>query len=121
MKAIYLLVLGGAIFLTGCGDNTSQKSAQVTNAEPRYDTGNPVTAPVDYLGAVGQAQKYAIKQIDLAQINQAIMFFHEAEDRYPNDLNELVAKHYLGEIPQAPYGMKIVYNSTDGSVKVVKQ
>ena len=37
------------------------------------------------------------------------------------DLNEMVEMHYLGKVPEAPYGYKIVYDATAGSIKVVKQ
>jgi hypothetical protein len=76
---------------------------------------------VDYLAAVAQAKKHSEKVIDVVQINQAITFFHEAEERFPADLNELVAKHYLRAVPKAPYGMKFVYDAKTGEVKVVKQ
>ena len=74
-----------------------------------------------YLGAVVQAQKYSEKQIDLAYVNQAIQQFEAGEGRLPKDLNEMVAMHYLGKIPVAPYGYKIVYDATVGTIKVVKQ
>ena len=72
----------------------------------------------DYIGVVGQAQKYSVKQIDLAQLNQAIQQFNAAEGRYPNDLQELVP-NYLAKIPQVPPGYQISYDATSGKVKVV--
>jgi len=33
----------------------------------------------------------------------------------------MVELHYLGKVPDAPYGYKIVYDATVGSIKVVKQ
>ena len=68
-----------------------------------------------------QAKKYSEKQIDLAYVNQAIQQFQAGEGRLPQDLNEMVAEHYLGKIPDAPYGYKIVYDATNGTVSVVKQ
>jgi hypothetical protein len=62
-----------------------------------------------------------VKQIDLAYVNQAIQQFQAGEGRLPKDLNEMVAMHYLGKIPDTPYGSKIVYDATSGTVKVVKQ
>ena len=88
---------------------------------PAQAVSNTVSAPVDYLGALGAAKQRSEKTLDVVQVNQAIMYFQEAEGRYPNDLNELVAKHYLGEIPKAPYGMKLEYDASTGTVKVVKQ
>lgn len=109
-----LFACAAMLLSAGCGDDS--KAAKAATA-----VSNTVSAPVDYLGALGAAKKYSEKAIDLAQINQAIMYFHEAEDRYPADLNELVTKHYLGEMPKAPYGMKIIYDPATATVKVVKQ
>ena len=112
------------MFLAGCGDDNSTKTSQVTNSVPatnvNYNTGNPLTAPVDYLGAVMQAQKYAEKQIDLASVNQAIQAFNAGEGRFPKDLQEMIP-NYLAKIPEAPYGYKIVYDANAGTVQVVKQ
>ena len=76
--------------------------------------------PVDYLGAVGQAKQYSVKQIDLAYLNQAIELFNAQEGRYPKDLNELMP-NYIGKLPPAPYGTKIIYDAAQREVKVVKQ
>jgi hypothetical protein len=46
--------------------------------------------------------------------------FNTQEGRLPKDLNELVP-NYVGKIPDAPYGSKIVYDADSGTVKVVKQ
>ena len=126
MKPSFFIVIAAGLLLAGCGDNNSSSHPQgtntsrATNAEPRYDTGNPITAPVDYIGAVGQAQKYAVKQIDLAYLNQAVQLFNTQEGRLPKDLNELVP-NYVGKMPAVPYGMKLDYDPNTGQVKVVKQ
>jgi len=119
-----LILIAAGLFVTGCGNKSSSSSASKTNATENTTStgsGNPITAPVDYLAAVAQAQRTAIKQIDLAYVNQALQQFNAGEDRYPKDLDELVAKGYLHEIPKAPYGYKITYDATTGAVKVVKQ
>jgi len=124
--ACILFPLTTGLLLAGCSDSNSGKSAQATNtttttnATPNYNTGNPITAPVDYLGAVGQAKQYSVKQIDLAYLNHAVQQFNAAEGRYPKDLNELIP-NYVGKMPQAPFGSKIVYDPNTGEVKVVKQ
>ncbi|MBI3853334.1 MAG: hypothetical protein HY298_24060 [Verrucomicrobia bacterium] len=115
-KSFFLCLMVGLTFV-GCGKN-SDKPAQSTNSAT---SGNPLTAPVDYLGAIGKAQKNAVKTIDTVSLNQAIQLFNTQEGRNPKDLNELVEKKYLGQIPDAPYGMKIVYDASSGQVKVVKQ
>src|SRR5271170_227201 len=120
MKTSFFLSVASGLLLAGCGDNNSSKPAQATNAPAKYDSGNPLTAVPDYVGVVGQAQRYSVKQIDLAYLNQAIQQFNASEGRFPKDLNELVP-NYIGKIPDAPYGSKIAYDANSGTVKVVQQ
>ncbi|MDD5139619.1 MAG: hypothetical protein PHY43_05075 [Verrucomicrobiales bacterium] len=122
MKTHLLILAAATALFAGCGDDSSKKTTTnaATNAEPRYDTGNPLTAPADYIGALGQAKKHAEKVIDVSYINQAIQMFNVQEGRNPKDLQELVP-NYIAKIPDAPIGMKIVYDATAGTVKVVKQ
>lgn len=94
----------------------SSSSSSISN----NSSGNPVTAPVDYLGAVAKGQQSAIKSIDTAQLKQAIQNFQISEDRLPASLDELVAKGHLRQIPPAPNGMKIQYDPKTGAVTVVK-
>jgi len=128
MKTQLLLIIAVGL-LAGCGEKTkSDKPAQATNAPaatqtntPASSGGNPLTAPVDYLNAVVKAQQVATKQVDVAFINQAIQQFNVMEGRNPKDLNELVEKKYIGQIPPVPYGSKLDYDAGSGQVKVVKQ
>jgi outer membrane murein-binding lipoprotein Lpp len=113
MKTSLLALLAATALLAGCGDKSKTAPGGTT-------VSNLVTAPVDYLGAVVQAQKHAEKVIDVSYINQAIQLFNAQEGRLPKDLEELVP-NYLGKIPAAPFGYKIVYDATAGTVKVVKQ
>ncbi len=105
------------MFLVGCGDKES-KTSQSTNSTPG---GSLLTAPVDYLGALGNAQKLAIKTVDTASVNQAIQMFNVQEGRFPKDLDELVESKLISKVPDAPYGMKLVYDPVAGKVTVVKQ
>ena len=50
-----------------------------------------------------------------------IRLFNVQEGRNPKDLNELVTKQYLGALPYAPAGMKLVYDANEGKVSVVPQ
>ena len=127
MKMFFLVLVATGLFLAGCGGSNSGKQAQntnstatPTNATVNYNTGNPITAPVDYLGAVAQAQKYAVKTIDVSYLNEAIQQFSVQEGRLPKDLGELVP-NYVGKLPTPPYGTKLVYDAASGTVKVVKQ
>jgi hypothetical protein len=111
------LILAALMALAGCGRKEAAGPTKSTNDSAA--TGNPITAPVDYLGAVSKAKKVSEKTIDTAYINQAVQMFNAAEGRYPKDLNELVSEKYLPKLPDAPYNMKILYDATRGEVKVV--
>ncbi len=113
------LALGAALvcFASGCGDKSTPKSPAATNSS----TSSPLTAPVDYLGAVAKAQQTAGKVVDTASINQAIQMFRVDKDRYPKDLDELVQEKFLPALPTPPYGTKLSYDAKTGQVKVVKE
>jgi len=108
------LSIAAAIFLAGCGDS-SKKTAQAVNA-----VSNVVDAPVNYLGAVVQAQKYSENVIDVSYINQDIQMFNASEGHYPKDLQEMMP-NYLAKIPDMPIGYKLVYDTNSWTVKAVKQ
>jgi len=117
MKPNLLCAVAALLFvLTAC----EKKAAQETAGEgAKSSSGNPVTAPVDYLGSVGGAKKRMEGSIGVSSMTQAIQQFQIAEERYPKDLNELVSKGYLGQIPKAPYNMRYQYNPATGEVAVV--
>jgi len=101
------------LLLTGCGDSAKQSKAGVA-------VSNAVTAPVEYLGAVGRAKTLAEKTVDVASISQAVQMFAAQEGRYPKSLDELIEQQFLNQLPKAPFGMKIVYDPPTGRVSVVK-
>jgi hypothetical protein len=115
-KPGYFFLIAG-LLCAGCSKKTDTQSAKATNT----GSGNPLTAPVDYLGAVSKAQQTAIKVTDVASLTKAIQDFQLAEERNPSTLTELVQKGYLARLPATPYGMKYQYNPTNAQVKVVKQ
>jgi hypothetical protein len=106
------------IVLTACG---KKEEAREQNLLTNNSSGNPITAPVDYLGAVNQARKGALKTIDQAALNSAIELFNAQEDRYPKDLNELAEKRYIQGVPTPPPGSRFDYNPQTGQLKVVQQ
>jgi hypothetical protein len=113
-----LMVL--TVALVGCGPKQeTTPPAKTTNSTS--SSGNPLTAPVDYLGALDKAKKVAEKTVDTASITKAIQAFQVEEERWPKDLNELVTKKYLPRLPDVPYGMKFDYNPQTGQFKVLKQ
>jgi hypothetical protein len=113
MKVSVLILAAVTALAAGCGDSSS--TTKTVNA-----VSNVVDAPVNYLGAVVQAQQHAEKVIDVSYINQDIQMFYASEGRYPKDLQELIP-NYLGKMPPVPYGYKLVYDTTTYTVKVVKQ
>jgi len=115
-KPGYLILIAGLLCLAGCSRKEEGLETKATNAAA--SSGNPLTAPVDYLGAVSKAQKMSVKAIDTAYITQAISLFNASEGRYPKDLNELVEEKYLPKL-DPPYGMKFQYNPTTGQIRVV--
>lgn len=120
MKASFLMWVAAGLVLAGCGKNSSSSSAQGTNAAPTTNTATAAQPSGGYLGSLMQADKYAVKTIDVSYLNRAIQLFNTQEGRLPKDLNELVP-NYVGKIPAAPYGSKIVYDATSGLVSVVKE
>jgi hypothetical protein len=118
MKAAFLSFCAAALLLTGCKDKSKQSTA-ATNANS--SAGNPLDAPGDYLRGLAKGQQSAVKTVDTSSINRAIQMFTVDQGRNPKDLNELVEKKYLPKIPDAPYGMKLVYDPNAGSVSVVPQ
>lgn len=118
MKTSWCFSLAVLTVTTGCGDN-SNKPAQPTNAAT--GGGSALTAPVDYLGAMGKAQQSAVKTIDTASLKQAIQMFQVDKGRLPKDLNELVQEKFLPRIPETPSGTRLDYDPNTGEIKVVKQ
>ena len=118
MKTLFCFSVAASLVLIGCGE-CSDKSAQSTNSAA--GSSSPLSAPADYLGALGKAQQTAVKTVDTASLNQAIQMFGVDHGRNPKDLNELVEGKYIVKIPAAPYGMKLEYDATAGKVTVVKQ
>ena len=117
MKATHAIAVSALVFACGCGDKSTKTSSSATNST----SSSPLTAPVDYLGALGKAQQTAGKTADTASINQAIQMFQVDKGRYPSDLGELVREGYMPRLPKPPYGMKFLYDSNVGQIKVVNQ
>ena len=114
MKALPILALMAGLFLAGCKKEETSAPKSSTSSG-----GNPVTAPVDYLGAAARAKQNADKTVTSAGLDKAIQLFAANEGRYPKDLNELVRPDYLNAIPPPPVGMQYSYNPTNGVVKLV--
>ena len=126
MKATFLMLVATGLVLTGCGKNSNQPSTPpmsppATNAAPATNaTATAQPAAGGYLGALMQADKSAVKTIDVSYLNQAVQLYQTQEGRLPKDLNELVP-NYVAKLPNPPYGYRIDYDPARGVVSVVKQ
>jgi len=118
MKIIFCQLLAVSVVLTGCGEKPGQPGGPTNGASTG---GSPLSAPADYVGALGKAQQTAVKTADVTSLNQAIQMFNVEQGRNPKDLNELVEKKFIPKLPETPRGMKLDYDATAGKVKVVKE
>jgi len=115
MKISFTLLFAAACFIfVGCKEG---KKASGTDTS----SGNPLTAPADYVNALGKAQQSAQKTLDTVAIDQALKAFSGEEGRYPKDLNELVTKGTISQIPPPPRGMKYDYDPKAGTIKIVPE
>lgn len=121
MKWITCLLLIAATAFAGCSNKKEAPVAAAPTNETAEVSGNPLTAPADYLGVMAKAQKSAVRVVDTASLDRAIQMFQVEEERFPNNLQELVAKRYMPSIPTPPYGMKYDYNPQTGKLRIVKQ
>jgi hypothetical protein len=119
MKAPLCLLLIGGLILVGCGNKSDSSAASASGSNAPGS--NPLNAPSDYLGAIVDAKQRAVKTIDTVSLDQAVQTFSVEHGRYPKDLDELVQTKVIPKIPDPPYGMKIVYDANNGTVKVEKQ
>ncbi len=111
MKRQLLYLSFFALGLLGCGE----KQPEPVQAKPQEPTGG------DYLSTITRAEQKAVVKIDTVAIDQAIQQFQVGEGRFPNDLNELVAKKYLRQMPKTPPGKKFEYDAKTGAVKIVAE
>ena len=118
MKSIALLPLVFVLAATGCKPSGG---SQADSSSSNSNSGSVLQAPADYVGALGKAKQDAGKTVDVASLNREIEMFQVDKGRFPKDLDELVQDNYIKKIPDAPYGMKIDYDATTGTVKVVNQ
>ncbi len=107
-----------AVFAVGCGSGSESAPAADESAKVAEE-GNPLTAPVDYLGAVNQAQKSSARKLNLMGIQQAIQQFQIMEDRLPRTLQEVVTSGYISRLPELPKGLSLQYDPRTGVVSQV--
>jgi hypothetical protein len=116
MKLLSILCIAAGLVFVGCGEKADKPASSGNTTS----SGNPLTAPVDYLDAAAKAKQSAVKTIDTTSLDKAIQMFNVDQGHNPKDLNELVEKKYIPQIPTPPFGTKLVYNADAGTVKVEK-
>lgn len=110
-----------AVLLAGCGSKHSGVPTPSTNSSAASTTKiHFATAPVDYLNSAVQAQKQMTKTIDVSYLNEALSQFNVQEGHYPKALQDLVP-NYVAKLPTPPYGYKLDYDASRGTVKVSPQ
>jgi hypothetical protein len=120
-SACCLTCLLAAFVFTGCGKE--DKPATNTTTVQSAPATPPPAAPGgnSYLGAMVKAQQSAVKTIDLSSLNEEVQLFNAQEGHFPKDLNELVTKQYIGQLPPTPVGKKFVYDPVQGKVTLAPQ
>ena len=110
------IMLSAVLALTACSDQEAEEAVAQDSSTNGPPTGNPLTAPTDYLGAVAKGQNKATLTINLASVQQAVNLYQAAEGRYPATLEQLVQEGYLASVPPAPSGQRLAYNPADGTI-----
>lgn len=127
LSCLVLVAFAFCSVASGCSNSkkpdagTGKASSKSTNDASLSDdsSGNPLTAPVDYLGAVNKAKKVGERTVDTAPLTQAMNQFISAEGRMPKDFSELVSEGYLDRVPEAPKGMRYIYDRQRSAIRVV--
>ena len=119
MKIQLPLLCSLGLFLAACGGSDPKPAATEPPKPPSKLGENPIATPLDYIAAIGKAQKANISRLDQAKLIDALQKFEAGESRPPKDLEELVTMKYIAAIPAAPAGMKLEYHPADGSFMYV--
>ncbi len=111
MKTIFYVIALG-LLTSACGDQPEPDLNE-------NSSGNPATAPVDYLGAVNKGRNRAIINAGLMQVNSALNQYKATSSKPADSLQQLITEGLLAELPAVPNGMKWNYNSETGVASVV--
>ena len=106
---LFILIIG---LLSSACSNQSEPDINENSS------GNPASAPVDYLGAVNKGRKKAIIDTGLMQVNSALNQYKATSLKPAGSLQELISEGLLAELPKLPTGMKWQYNPQTGEASV---
>lgn len=122
-RTFYLSTMIIGLILSSCSgrqEKETQAPEKPSTAETSStESGNPLTAPVDYLGAVANAKNRMESKLAISSLTQAIQLFKAQEGRLPASLDELVSKQYVRALPQLPRNLKYQYDPNTGQVDLV--
>ena len=106
---LFILIIG---LLSSACSNQSEPDINENSS------GNPASAPVDYLGAVNKGRKKAIIDTGLMQVNSALNQYKATNLKPAGSLQALISEGLLAELPKLPTGMKWQYNPQTGEASV---
>ncbi len=67
---------------------------------------------------VSSTQLYDALEMIVYHLNQRIIAYKSAKGNTPYDLQELVEKNFVKELPEHPFGQKYIYDRTEGKVNL---
>src|ERR1700761_2102829 len=109
MKTFHYVLAAAAVVALATGCDKRDSASQ-----------NPPSSNSSLSNALAGAKNNSDKTIDVSYLNQALSLYNVQEGRYPATLEELKPK-YVSTLPILPPGMKLDYDSTNGTVKIVQQ
>ena len=110
MKHLALLPVSVLLLSMACSDDTDPDD---------HGSGNPATAPVDYLGAINQGKNKAVVDAALLQVNNALGQYQATNFKPAPSLQQLIDEDLLTTLPQIPDGAKWQYDPQTGKASVV--
>lgn len=108
-----------ALLMSGCGaKEESAAPADSSTGSSASTSGNPLTAPVDYLGALAKAKNSSEVKIGTTSIQGGIRMYEAEHGKRPASLDELVKSGHLRSLPKLPPTIKWSYDADTGAVTV---
>ena len=89
-----------------------------TNNAPAASTNAPAK-PKDYRAMLAKVRVKQQERGGLEEVQKAISAFQMRAGRLPTELNEVVERGFLPDIPAAPAGSRFAYDRITGNVRVV--
>ena len=110
MKTFHSILVAAAVLnlATGCGNNSTPPGQ------------NQSATSSSLSNALAGAKNNSDKTIDVSYLTQALSLYNVQEGHYPKTLEGL-KPNYVSTLPILPPGMKLDYDSTNGTVKIVQQ